>query len=150
MKKLLLLCSLLIFTCSSGDSSGYISDPNNSSVTKIMPLGASRVEGERPNYESYRYYLWKKLKENNFLKNVSDRPGHDKRYALNSTFFKKTINYKMKFNLSLGLKNTIEWYIKNRKWLKSTKKSYKFKRLGLLWLKRQLFFVVVLVLECPH
>ena len=73
-----------------------------------------------------------KLKENNFLKNVSDRPGHDKRYALNSTFFKKTINYKMKFNLSLGLKNTIEWYIKNRKWLKSTKKSYKFKRLGLL------------------
>ena len=67
MKKLLLLCSLLIFTCSSGDSSGYISDPNNSSVTKIMPLGASRVEGERPNYESYRYYLWKKLKENNFV-----------------------------------------------------------------------------------
>ena len=32
-----------------------------------MPLGASRVEGERPNYESYRYYLWKKLKENNFV-----------------------------------------------------------------------------------
>ena len=67
MKKLLLLCSLLIFTCSSGDSSGYISDPNNSSATKIMPLGGSRVEGERPNYESYRYYLWKKLKENNFV-----------------------------------------------------------------------------------
>ena len=67
MKKLFLLCSLLIFTCSSGDSSSYISDPNNSSVTKIMPLGASRVEGERPNYESYRYYLWKKLKENNFV-----------------------------------------------------------------------------------
>ena len=30
-------------------------------------MGGSRVEGERPNYESYRYYLWKKLKENNFV-----------------------------------------------------------------------------------
>ena len=73
-----------------------------------------------------------KLKKNNFLKNVSDRPGHDKRYALDTTFFKKNINYRMKFNLSLGLKITIEWYIKNRNWLKSRKKSYNFKRLGLL------------------
>ena len=73
-----------------------------------------------------------KLNKNNFLKTVKDRPGHDKRYALNTTFFKKTIGYRMKFNLSLGLKDTIEWYIKNIKWLKCTKKSYNFKRLGLL------------------
>ena len=31
-----------------------------------MSLGASRVEGERPNFESYRYELWKKLIDNNF------------------------------------------------------------------------------------
>ena len=73
-----------------------------------------------------------KLNKNNFLKTVKDRPGHDKRYALNINFFRKTVGYRMKFNLSLGLKNTIEWYIKNIKWLKSTKKSYNFKRLGLL------------------
>lgn len=35
---------------------------NSSSATfKIMALGASRVEGARPEYESYRYELWKKL-----------------------------------------------------------------------------------------
>ena len=62
-----------------------------------------------------------KLKKNNFLKNVSDRPGHDKRYALDTTFFKKNINYRMKFNLSLGLKITIEWYIKNENGLKARK-----------------------------
>ena len=38
----------------------------------------------------------------------------------------------MKYNLAVGLKNTIEWYIENKKWLKNTKKSYNFKRLGLL------------------
>tara|TARA_Y200000002_G_scaffold66645_1_gene51516 strand:- start:7957 stop:8979 length:1023 start_codon:yes stop_codon:yes gene_type:complete len=73
-----------------------------------------------------------KLNKNNFLKTVKDRPGHDKRYALNINFFRKTVGYRMKFDLSLGLKNTIEWYVKNIKWLKSTKKSYNFKRLGLL------------------
>ena len=31
----------------------------------IMPLGASRAEGARPLYESFRYELWKKLIENN-------------------------------------------------------------------------------------
>lgn len=37
--------------------------PSNSK-NKIMPLGASRVEGERPEYESYRYELWKLLIDN--------------------------------------------------------------------------------------
>jgi lysophospholipase L1-like esterase len=36
-------------------------DPN---AVKIMPLGASRVEGARPAYESYRYELWKRMIEN--------------------------------------------------------------------------------------
>ena len=73
-----------------------------------------------------------KLKKNNFLKNVKDRPGHDIRYALNSSFFKKNIKLKISKNLKNGLIRTIDWYIENKKWLKSVKKSYNFKRLGLI------------------
>ena len=73
-----------------------------------------------------------KLKTNNFLKNVKDRPGHDIRYALNSNIFKKTIKFKISKNLSNGLINTINWYIENKKWLKNVNKSYDFKRLGLI------------------
>jgi lysophospholipase L1-like esterase len=40
--------------------------PQSSSINKIMPLGASRVEGARPEYESFRYELWKDLKENDW------------------------------------------------------------------------------------
>ncbi len=36
------------------------------SINKIMPLGASRVEGSNPDFESFRYELWKKLKQNNW------------------------------------------------------------------------------------
>ena len=40
--------------------------PQSNSINKILPLGASRVEGARPEYESYRYELWKDLKENDW------------------------------------------------------------------------------------
>jgi|TARA_B110001454_G_C12595094_1_gene381949 hypothetical protein len=40
--------------------------PQSSSINKIMSLGASRVEGARPEYESFRYELWKDLKENDW------------------------------------------------------------------------------------
>lgn len=35
--------------------------PQSNSINKILPLGASRVEGARPDYESFRYELWKDL-----------------------------------------------------------------------------------------
>ncbi|MFY0603051.1 MAG: hypothetical protein JXQ93_03815 [Flavobacteriaceae bacterium] len=40
---------------------------NVPTINKIMPLGASRVEGARPVHESYRYELWKLLVDNNWV-----------------------------------------------------------------------------------
>ena len=72
-----------------------------------------------------------KLSNTKYLKKVKDRPGHDQRYALNSELFKSFTRYKMKVNLRSGLNETINWYIKNKNWLKKTKTKYKYKRLGL-------------------
>ena len=44
------------------NSTENLNKPVSTSINKIMPLGASRVEGARPDYESYRYELWKDLK----------------------------------------------------------------------------------------
>jgi lysophospholipase L1-like esterase len=38
----------------------------NTTINKIMALGASRVEGDRPQHESFRYETWKNLIENNW------------------------------------------------------------------------------------
>jgi dTDP-glucose 4,6-dehydratase len=73
-----------------------------------------------------------KLNLNNYIKKVNDRPGHDKRYALDSSLLKKIINYKQSKDLHTGLRETIFWYINNKKWLKNSFKFYKFKRLGLI------------------
>lgn len=68
LKKMLPLIALAIlvnFTtaCSKDDDTNPTvdSNPQSTSLNKIMPLGASRVDGARPEYESYRYDLWKLL-----------------------------------------------------------------------------------------
>lgn len=65
IKNLLIGISLLMFiACDKDDDSNL--KPQSTSINKILPLGASRVEGARPDFESYRYELWKDLKGNNW------------------------------------------------------------------------------------
>ena len=48
---------------------------------------------------------------------VDDRPGHDKRYAIDSKKILSQLGWKPRINLENGIKKTIEWYIKNKKWI---------------------------------
>ena len=63
---------------------------------------------------------------------VKDRPGHDLRYALNSTSFRKRYKWRNKHSFNKGIKKTISWYKNNESWLNEIKKKYKDKRLGSL------------------
>ena len=66
-KNKLLTTIFLIVLVSCSEESDLQLKPQSNSINKILSLGASRVEGGRPEYESYRYELWKKLKENNLI-----------------------------------------------------------------------------------
>lgn len=55
------MCSVVSCSCS---KELVTAKPPSDSINIIMPLGASRVEGARPEFESYRYELWKDLLEN--------------------------------------------------------------------------------------
>ena len=63
LKVLVIGISLLMVN--SCDKNNPQPKPVSTSINKIMCLGASRVEGNRPDYESFRYELWKDLIENN-------------------------------------------------------------------------------------
>lgn len=52
------------------------------------------------------------------IKFVSDRPGHDLRYAIDSSKISKELGWKAKYKLVDGLEKTINWYLNNRQWLK--------------------------------
>ena len=62
---------------------------------------------------------------------VKDRPGHDRRYAIDSQKIYEELNWKPKKSFSAGIKNTIKWYINNESWWRDIQKSnYSQKRLG--------------------
>jgi dTDP-glucose 4,6-dehydratase len=65
------------------------------------------------------------------IKYVKDRPGHDFRYALDNKKIFKFLKWKSKIKLNDGLKNTIVWYLNNKKFLKNISKKNYEKRLGL-------------------
>ena len=59
---------------------------------------------------------------NKLIKHVSDRPGHDFRYSINTDKIKKSIGWEPKTNFKDGLKKTINWYLDNKNWCKKIQK----------------------------
>lgn len=49
---------------------------------------------------------------------VKDRPGHDRRYAIDATKINKELGWKPSVTFEQGLSETVDWYLKNGEWLK--------------------------------
>ena len=64
---------------------------------------------------------------------VSDRPGHDRRYAVDNSKLLNELGWKPKISLENGIKETIDWYLTNKDWLLNDKDlTYDGSRLGLI------------------
>lgn len=48
---------------------------------------------------------------------VKDRPGHDKRYAIDATKLNSELNWKPSLQFEEGLEKTVDWYLQNEQWL---------------------------------
>jgi dTDP-glucose 4,6-dehydratase len=49
---------------------------------------------------------------------VKDRPGHDRRYAIDATKINKELGWKPSVTFEEGLSQTIDWYLQNTEWLR--------------------------------
>lgn len=68
----------------------------------------------------------------NQIELVKDRPGHDRRYAINATKIKNELNWYPAETFESGLKKTIDWYLDNQEWVKHVQsRDYKD------WIKKQ-------------
>ncbi len=50
---------------------------------------------------------------------VTDRPGHDRRYAINCDKMKRELGWKRRYTFEEGLEQTVAWYIENKEWAES-------------------------------
>ena len=62
---------------------------------------------------------------------VTDRPGHDKRYAIDASKLERELGWKAEENFETGLSKTVHWYCENRPWWQSVlDRGYKRARIG--------------------
>jgi dTDP-glucose 4,6-dehydratase len=83
-------------------------------IGEVYNLGGSHVE---ENLSLARRLLRIVDKPESLLRYVADRPGHDRRYALDSTKIQTELTWKPEISLEQGLRQTIEWYKSNNKWV---------------------------------
>ena len=76
------------------------------------------TESEWPNIEVARRILHLLGKPESLLAYVQDRPGHDRRYALDAAKARKELDWKPQTTIEEGLKKTVDWYLSHSDWVR--------------------------------
>jgi dTDP-glucose 4,6-dehydratase len=63
---------------------------------------------------------------------VTDRPGHDARYAIDATKLETELGWRARENFDTGIAKTVQWYLENDWWWRPLREQYAGERLGLL------------------
>ena len=62
---------------------------------------------------------------------VHDRPGHDLRYAIDSSKIERELGWRARATFETGLRKTVQWYLANRPWWEAIRSgAYRGERLG--------------------
>ncbi len=76
---------------------------------------------EKPNIEVARKILGLLKKNEDMIEYVKDRPGHDRRYAMDFSKIKNELGWEPKTSFEDGIRKTVEWYKNNQDWWKKIK-----------------------------
>jgi dTDP-glucose 4,6-dehydratase len=88
-------------------------------LTEAPPGEIYNIGGcnEKTNLEVIRIILERLEKPDTLIKHVKDRPGHDRRYAIDASKIINQLNWKPSVSFEEGISKTIDWYIQNKDWL---------------------------------
>ena len=78
---------------------------------------------ERTNLEVVRTILKALGKSEDLITYVTDRPGHDLRYAIDPQKLENELGWKPTYNFDTGIAQTIQWYLDNKQWWENILKS---------------------------
>lgn len=81
--------------------------------SQVYNIGASN---EMKNLDIIKLILKHLNKSEELIEFVKDRPGHDKRYAIDSTKIQNDLGWKPQFSFEEAIQHTIEWYLNNKNW----------------------------------
>jgi dTDP-glucose 4,6-dehydratase len=73
-------------------------------------------DGEMKNIDVVKFILAHLSKPDSLISFVKDRPGHDRRYAIDSSKIHHTLGWKPRHRPEQGFRETVDWYLANRAW----------------------------------
>ncbi len=85
-------------------------------IGEVYNIGASN---EMPNIQIVKLILQHLNKSEELIQYVKDRPGHDRRYAIDSSKIKNELGWQPEFLFEEAIGKTIDWYLKNKSWWES-------------------------------
>ena len=92
-------------------------------VGEVYNIGGNN---EKPNIEIVKLILEKLNKPEALIKHVTDRLGHDRRYAIDNTKITTQLGWSPNYTFEQGMEETIQWYLDNQDWwLKIRSGEYK-------------------------
>jgi len=94
-------------------------------INKGLPSETYLVsaENEISNLELVKKILKIMKASPELIKFVKDRPGHDRRYAIDPSKIKNELDFKVSYSFSKALNYTVNWYLENRNWWQDLKKD---------------------------
>jgi dTDP-glucose 4,6-dehydratase len=93
---------------------GLVSAYERGSIGQTYNFGG---RSERANIEVVRSILRLLGKPESLIDHVADRPGHDRRYAINCDKAERELDWRPHVTFEEGLEKTIRWYLDNRQWV---------------------------------
>jgi dTDP-glucose 4,6-dehydratase len=99
----------------------HVQDHNTAALAVLERGRAGEVyniggDGELPNIQVVKAILAHLGKSESLIKYVTDRPGHDRRYAIDSSKIQTELGWKPRYRPEQGIGETVNWYVENRAW----------------------------------
>lgn len=87
-------------------------------IGEVYNIGGNN---EKENIEIVKLIIDTLGRDESLIEFVSDRLGHDRRYAIDSTKIQEELSWSPKYTFEVGIKETIQWYLDNQDWTSQVK-----------------------------
>jgi dTDP-glucose 4,6-dehydratase len=84
-------------------------------IGEVYNIGGNN---EKPNIEIVKLILHNLGRPESLITYVQDRPGHDRRYAIDSSKIQRELGWTPSYSFERGIAETIKWYVDNQRWWK--------------------------------